>query len=221
MSGATVTSALAAGFYGKVLTRGDFVSRRLPRVFLSYWDRWLQKSLRDATQGFGVRWVDSYLHAPIWRFALAPRVCSNTAWCGVLMPSVDRVGRFFPLTVAAQRAEPICAADMLGLKYDAWFDGVERTMLATLSDRFQIHELEVALEQAETSSLVHPFKEMFSNAATWEQQLSAQSVRPLHMGSAPGGLEGEGLSVWWTHAHESQPILNYGPLTSWLFMNLL
>ena len=43
--------------------------------------------------------------APIWRFALAPGVAGPLPMLGVMMPSVDRVGRQFPLTLAAPMAE--------------------------------------------------------------------------------------------------------------------
>ncbi len=41
------------------------------------------------------------MSAPIWRFTLDAGVAGPQAALGVLMPSVDRVGRQFPLTLAA------------------------------------------------------------------------------------------------------------------------
>jgi len=40
------------------------------------------------------------LSAPVWRFQLAPGVCGPLAWRGLFFASVDRVGRYFPLTLA-------------------------------------------------------------------------------------------------------------------------
>ncbi|MBW8715893.1 MAG: type VI secretion system-associated protein TagF, partial [Variovorax paradoxus] len=45
-------------------------------------------------------WTSHYLEAPVWCFALGPQVVGEGAWIGVLMPSVDGVGRYFPFTLA-------------------------------------------------------------------------------------------------------------------------
>lgn len=100
-------SGSVAGWYGKLPSLGDFASRRLPAAFVEAWDDWLARGLaawRDADPG----WIEAYLAAPTWCFVIGPRVlrvrggpsADGPAWAGVLMPSVDRVGRYFPLTVA-------------------------------------------------------------------------------------------------------------------------
>ncbi len=88
------------GFFGKIPSEGDFVSRRLPWEFTSAWDEWLQQGMLASREALGARWLESYLSAPVWRFQLAPGVCGPLAWRGVFFASVDRVGRYFPLTVA-------------------------------------------------------------------------------------------------------------------------
>ena len=47
------------------------------------------------------RWVESWLDAPVWRFALPPGLCGRLGVLGVWMPSVDKAGRYYPLTLAA------------------------------------------------------------------------------------------------------------------------
>ena len=88
------------GFYGKLPSQGDFVSRRLPWEFTSGWDDWLQQGLQASRATLGERWLGLYLSAPIWRFQLAAGVCGPQGWRGFFFASVDRVGRYFPLTVA-------------------------------------------------------------------------------------------------------------------------
>jgi type VI secretion system protein ImpM len=92
------------GFYGKIPSEGDFVSRRLPWAFTSAWDDWLQRGLLASREALGPGWLARYLSAPIWRFELAPGVCGPLGWRGVFFASVDRVGRYFPLTVAFAHA---------------------------------------------------------------------------------------------------------------------
>jgi len=93
------------GFYGKVPGLGDFVSRRLPQAFIDPWDVWLQAAIASSRQQLGEQWLDIYLTSPLWRYALSPGSCGARGWAGVLMPSVDRVGRYFPLTIAVALAE--------------------------------------------------------------------------------------------------------------------
>ena len=89
------------GFYGKFPELGDFVNRRIPRSFLDHWDEWLQNAIATSRQRLDKDWLNLYLNSPVWRFALAGGLCGDQPWCGLLMPSVDRVGRYYPLTIAA------------------------------------------------------------------------------------------------------------------------
>jgi len=88
------------GFYGKLPGEGDFVTRRLPWEFTAAWDDWLQQGMQASRAALGEGWLPRYLSAPIWRFQLAPGVCGPLAWRGLFFASVDRVGRYFPLTLA-------------------------------------------------------------------------------------------------------------------------
>jgi type VI secretion system protein ImpM len=89
------------GFYGKIPARGDFVRSGLPHTFVDPWDRWLQQGIATSRAELGDEWVAAWLEAPIWSFAMAPDICGPDAVLGLWMPSVDRVGRHFPLTLAA------------------------------------------------------------------------------------------------------------------------
>ena len=40
-----MTNDILPGFYGKLPSIGDFVSRRLPSDFIRPWDQWLQETL--------------------------------------------------------------------------------------------------------------------------------------------------------------------------------
>ena len=98
------------GFYGKLPILGDFLSRRLPAGFVQTWDTWLQEALSTSKQQLSAEWLESYLYSPIWRFILSAGACGPTAWAGILLPSVDKVNRCFPFTIAvsidAQHACP-------------------------------------------------------------------------------------------------------------------
>jgi type VI secretion system protein ImpM len=101
---ATIFADAAIGFLGKIPARGDFVRVGLPRGFADPWDGWMERMLVGSRSGMGEDWLPAWLEGPVWRFALAPGVCGPDAVLGVWMPSVDRVGRYFPLTLAAVAA---------------------------------------------------------------------------------------------------------------------
>lgn len=85
--------------YGKLPATGDFVSRGFQRDALDALDQWLAGGLISLQNG-SVDWLQGYLVAPVWQFVVpAGRLCAP-ALAGALMPSCDRVGRYFPLLVA-------------------------------------------------------------------------------------------------------------------------
>jgi type VI secretion system protein ImpM len=90
-----------AGLFGKLPSRGDFVQLGLPGSFVRPWDAWLQQAMAGSQERMGDAWLPAYLESPVWRFVLPGGMCGAGAVLGLLMPSVDRVGRYFPLTLAA------------------------------------------------------------------------------------------------------------------------
>jgi type VI secretion system protein ImpM len=132
------------GWYGKVPYLGDFASRRLPGEFISTWDRWLQEVLQATRASLGDEWLDCYLTMPIWRFVLRPGLVEARGWAGVLMPSVDRVGRQFPLTLAVPLASDAAAAHAVFEGAD-WFADLEDAALGVLDPTCSPDELELAL----------------------------------------------------------------------------
>ncbi|NWA02518.1 type VI secretion system-associated protein TagF [Pseudomonas gingeri] len=133
-----------AGFFGKVMSHGDFVMRRLPAGFLREWDNWLQAGLQHSRERLGEQWLAVYLCSPVWRFALSAGVCGEQAWCGVMIPSLDRVGRYFPLTLAAS-APP--APLLQRLEFDGdWYGQLERLALSSLADGFSLERFDAQVD---------------------------------------------------------------------------
>lgn len=109
MPDGTLTGALPAplppqaraGLFGKLPARGDFIREDLPRDFVDAWDGWWQRGLADTQRMAREDWRAAWLEAPVWRFVLPPGLCGRHGVLGLWMPSVDKAGRFFPLTIAA------------------------------------------------------------------------------------------------------------------------
>jgi len=133
------------GLFGKLASHGDFVQRRLPPDFVAAWDTWLQQGIYAGHARHGAHWPDRYLHAPLWRFVLAPGVCGQAAMAGVLLPSLDRVGRHFPLTLAAPHDHSTsCLLDLAANGMD-WFDRLADLAVCAMWGDLGVDELELAL----------------------------------------------------------------------------
>lgn len=140
-------SEAAPGFYGKLPAKGDFVTRRLPRSFVDPWDRWLQSAIETSREQLGEAWLGAYLNGPIWRFALPAGVCGDRPMTGLIMPSVDRVGRYFPLTIAAPLADGAIPTDVPSQAAD-WFEVMEDLALSALAEGFDFDGFDQAVEKA-------------------------------------------------------------------------
>src|SRR5699024_2225277 len=91
---------------------------------------WLQSCLAESRRDLGEGWLDAWLCAPIWRFWLGSRIAGVPA-LGAMMPSVDGVGRYFPLCVlGAHDGLPPPDED----EHAGWLDAAEGLMLAALAE---------------------------------------------------------------------------------------
>jgi type VI secretion system protein ImpM len=181
------------GFYGKIASHGDFVSRRLPPPFVAVWDAWLQGAMHGSREQMGAGWLDAYLTSPLWRFALAPGVCDGQAWGGVLMASVDRVGRHFPLVLAAAAPGGLPLAEWME---DApWFEQLEDLALSTLDAGFAFERFDAAL-QAMPGLPVASAKGSV-DALGWQAAI-AGAAEAASVAGAVASAALYGQSVWWT-----------------------
>jgi type VI secretion system protein ImpM len=199
------------GFFGKVTSHGDFVGRRLEASFQQGWDAWLQAGMQQGKQTLAERWGPVYLSSPIWRFALARGVCGEKAWVGLMMPSVDRVGRHFPLTLASCIDGQESLLDCASL-HDDWFQDLEELALSSLGEGFSLDDFDTALcnmgppdstgaaviagaTEAGTVIALDPSQELHA-------QLSAPSVALM---KAVAGAALHEHSLWWTDGSQQIP----------------
>lgn len=221
------------GFYGKIPSRGDFVSRRLPRAFLDPWDSWLQRAVAASRSALGEAWLDAYLTGPIWRFALPPGLCGEQAVTGLLMPSVDSVGRYYPMTIATllpERPNPF----LLASRQEDWFAAAEDLALSCLDGQFELEAFDEELQKlskAETrisstgssstgSSSIGAQQDAPGALLSWstdwldQEQLFAAAFPELLDAVARG--RGETYSLWWTTGSDRVPpsLRSYAELPS-------
>lgn len=128
------------GLFGKLPMHGDFVHRNLSSSFISCWDEWMQHYIAGSKEQIGEQWLDVYLTSPIWRFVLSPGVIDEKHWAGILMPSVDQVGRYYPFSVLLALPDNINPLEYLSLRNN-WYEGVEALSLKALDGEYDIDEL--------------------------------------------------------------------------------
>ena len=199
MSTTTHGGSMPVSFYGKLPARADFVGRRLPHDFVDCWDAWLQQSLATSEAALGLDWRDCYFAAPLWRFVLPAEICGSAAVAGVMMPSVDAVGRSFPLMLGRQLAageEPLAVA----AGCSDWFEAAEVLAIETLYHGFDFAALDRKLAPFDPAPFI---------ALPTGKLQAASSTRigvwlELPMLSAVGSAVGEVAGVlpspclWWT-----------------------
>ncbi|VAW89038.1 hypothetical protein MNBD_GAMMA17-1823 [hydrothermal vent metagenome] len=130
---------------------GDFIHRNLPTSFLTPWDEWLQLYIAGSREQIGDEWLNIYLTSPIWRFALSPGVIDQYHWGGIILPSVDQVGRYYPFSIAAQLSPGINPLEFMSSN-TSWFECIEELALQTLDEQYQVDELIEKIDAIESGS---------------------------------------------------------------------
>jgi type VI secretion system protein ImpM len=183
------TTLDAPGWYGKISMLGDFAQRRLPAEFVQASDAWLSRTIVASRQQLGGRWLEGYLSAPVMRFSWAPGVVAGSSthwWFGVLMPSCDSVGRYFPLLIAQYRTYP--PLDRIALDHlELWFE----------------HLVSAATRTLKPGATVKGFERALSEAPPWPSAAPLATLSTLAPCAAPGGVSyafGHGVSMnQWLH----------------------
>ncbi|MEX0731298.1 MAG: type VI secretion system-associated protein TagF [Aquisalimonadaceae bacterium] len=197
------------GFHGKLPSHGDFVRRRVSGVFLGVWDSWLESCLQASRRSLGQSWLDAYLTSPIWRFALSANVCGAAPCTGVLMPSVDAVGRYYPLTLVTPLPAGSCLP-ALAIEHPQWFASLEELALSALGDgeSFDFAAFDQAL-LALSGRLVPRVAEddgrqlAATHGPTRFRLQGLDELEPaMLLLQQLAQTEPEGFSLWWTQGSE-------------------
>ncbi|MFC4161732.1 type VI secretion system-associated protein TagF [Chitinimonas lacunae] len=208
-----------AGWYGKIPALSDFASRRLDPAFVSGWDSWLRASLLASRERLGQSWLERYLTARVWRFLITPGVLGPHAAMGVMMPSVDGVGRYYPFAICAQLSTPwvsrLTRADSL-----AWFDQIESVALAALAKNLSPELIDEALARIPVPRGLPDDSQLDDSVARlvdgWHLRPDSTGMVRLNggrtlndallcLGRANFSRLVEGKTLWWTGASEGIP----------------
>lgn len=134
------------GIFGKLPLHGDFVYRNLPNDCMQAWDEWLQKFVAGSQEQLRDDWLNIYLTSPVWRFGLSEGILDENSWLGIFMPSVDKVGRYFPISVLTQIPPSINLFEFMMLQND-WYASVEELLFQALDAELDVDELMTLVDE--------------------------------------------------------------------------
>ena len=219
-------SSYRPGWFGKLPSVGDFVGRRVPHVFNTEWDQWFRSGmelLRGQSDGL---WVEDFSRSPAWCF-ICPAGVTGWPVCGLLVPSMDRVGRAYPLTVLALAPTP-ATPTLLDQVLPRFFDGAHAAVEAARLQGLGVEELDRLV-----SELPSPFA-AGSGALAWLSGfMGGRPVPAPALGERAEAWRqildrGSDRSLWWTSAASQAPgsqapgreLTHRGPLNQVLFLRL-
>jgi len=196
----------AVGWHGKLPTVGDFASRRLDSEFIRIWDDWVSYGLARLRTISDCPWLDAYLSSPTWRFILTPGFLSaplhTQVWTGVVMPSVDKVGRYYPLTLACPLPQIQTDAVTQAALW-SWLHRLEDLAVDALQEDWSIETLE-----SELVRLGLPLISMLSvENGHVAVEPSSPSAAFFSACLAPTSAPDAGRCVWYSEADLSAPQL--------------
>ena len=135
---------MQCSLFGKLSVKRDFIALATPRRFLDIWEPWVQACMSASRHRLKAEWQKAFLTAPVWRFWLGADI-SGTTVLGSIMPSVDGVGRYYPLSLLAV-ADPSSFIPPPDLNAQGrWFAAAEAFLLSTLDHTKTFDEISTAL----------------------------------------------------------------------------
>jgi type VI secretion system protein ImpM len=197
---------MRCGIFGKYPGKRDFVAHNLPRPFLVLWEEWLQTSIAASREQLGEAWRDVFLTAPLWRFWLGDGLCGATV-AGVMMPSVDGVGRYFPLSICACAPDGKVIEPPMLNPLASWYDSVETKLLSVLDEGFTGGAAELA-ESLDFPTLDEgPERREKKGSLLWRASLPESDFAAEFKRVLTADLHGlyAMRSLWWTAGGVARP----------------
>ncbi|MQW89271.1 type VI secretion system-associated protein TagF [Sinorhizobium saheli] len=183
------------GFFGKLPTHGDFVATGIGQVLQRELDDWLQSGLRAGEERLGSGWRAVFHAMPPWRFIVEKGLWGPATVAGILLPSTDRVGRSFPLVIAAQLHSFDDHPRQLYLDA-AWFTAAEALAETSFARDFDIATFIASLKRlrlphAEKSPIAGWFSAQRREGSTlwWKAEAIDRDVKAFRTASAPTTMD--------------------------------
>lgn len=212
-------------WYGKLPSAADFVGRRMPHAIESEWDAWIRSGLDQLRHEGGHKWHERFVHCPAWFFICPLR--NGALAAGAIAPSIDRVGRYYPITIMALSPQAHG-----GFSNDAqvgrFFSGLLSAIIDARRIPFSPEQLDERL-----CCVSSPFASQIPTNSMIEDilvDLEAASSMPQDTSYFLPGLEWRNIfslqsdtSVWWVSPspkYRHEMAVHHGPLHRPLFTRL-
>ncbi|MBA3446576.1 MAG: type VI secretion system-associated protein TagF [Pseudaminobacter sp.] len=189
------------GVYGKLPQKRDFIALNVPRGVLEPFEAWLQSAVAASRAELGAAWRDHYLIAPIWRFWIGADILGAVC-TGSMVPSVDGVGRFFPLAIlycgeAGQEIAPPPFDPR-----DAWHEAIEERLLGVLDEnaKIEVDRLTAGLDAPDGGAArPEPPPIAFKRGHVWRSGDGTASSLLAGLIEADYWTSASTRSFWWTN----------------------
>jgi type VI secretion system protein ImpM len=190
------------GYFGKVPPTGDFVSRNVDSALKEGFDRWLGHSLEKSRAQLKENWLSSFLTAPVWRFLLDRQLDGGKLVAGIMMPSVDKVGRYFPFSMLIELENARLDSSFLA-SCDQMLQQFEELLLSALAEDFDLDYFDYQVGMAARKLVGKDFADGTLTVSRFDELRELERQLPK--------LQPAGGSVWWTDGaeHRKADILIY------------
>lgn len=166
------------------------------------WDDWMQRCLASSREQIGTEWLDYFLTSPIFRFVISPGCLDNSSWAGIMVPSVDSVGRYFPLTIASPLSSETDIYQFLSSNVN-WYKNLEGVAMQCLQQGISADETIALLSGVEIFHEENLAKIQRSTNGVIVQTPSPElemSFAALIQAQTNGTHSLDSQSLWWTGA---------------------
>lgn len=121
------------GVFGKVPFKRDFISNKVNKEVLLPYEKWLQSGVAASHSQLGRSWEQYYTVSSVWRLWFGKDIF-GTSVAGVMMPSIDKVGRYFPITLLFQAPAEHYIENPTINPMEDWYKILETRVLSILEE---------------------------------------------------------------------------------------
>jgi type VI secretion system protein ImpM len=189
---------------GKIGGYPEFL--RAPDVLASALDGWLDAGWQVAHRRHGEQWEGAFAEGSSYGFLWNHGSKSSEVSCGVIAPSVDSVGRRYPLVIGCRVSSSVVAKEWqaVPLATEAFFDEARTLMVEAHASLLGAADLTERLQKL-TAPCENDVDAAARDQAAWASQTGIQEVwgaifpdsdRPLELAAAALDALGEGLRPW-------------------------
>lgn len=146
-------SGFEIGIYGKLPAHGDFINVNVGAALSAELYEWCNNVIFESREKMGdVPWLKSYLVSPVWRFCLPVPEQEGKVIAGVMLPSVDAAGRYFPLFLLFGLDGDRVQTQWLFKEATPLLQALEQSGMAALQQQLNLNDLKQLVQQ-KTSDL--------------------------------------------------------------------